>query len=120
VWAALRFGTRGAAIANFIVTSLAIWGTVNGSVVIASVMNASAPKKVNVSRPRLRIVAGRPRRALSVPAGSNRRSAGSPAATPAAISAAPAATVPAAVAPEPAASVRPARIIVAATATTTP
>ena len=37
VWAALRFGTRGAAIANFIVTSLAIWGTVNGSVVIPSV-----------------------------------------------------------------------------------
>ena len=37
VWAALRFGTRGAAAANFIVTSLAIWGTVNGSVVIKGV-----------------------------------------------------------------------------------
>src|SRR5207248_8810843 len=37
VWAALRFGTRGAATANFIVTSLAIWGTVNGSVVIRAV-----------------------------------------------------------------------------------
>src|SRR5438552_15954015 len=37
VWAALRFGTRGAATANFIVTSLAIWGTVNGSVVIRGV-----------------------------------------------------------------------------------
>ena len=64
--------------------------------VIARVTYASAPKNANVSRPRLRIVAGSPGRAVRVPAGTSRRSEGSPAATPATISAAPAAAAPAA------------------------
>ena len=63
---------------------------------------------------------GSPGRARPVPGGTSRRSAGSPAATPAMISPAPPATVPAATAPEPAASVSPARIIVAPAATAMP
>jgi len=55
-------------------------------IVIASVTNASAPKKQNVSRPRLSIVAGSPYLADSVPAGSKRRSTGRPSASPATVS----------------------------------
>lgn len=62
------------------------------TIVIVNVTNASAPKNVKVSSDRLRIVAGSPRTARSVPGGSRRRSAGSPAAKPAATSAKPAST----------------------------
>lgn len=34
VWAAIRFGLRGAATANFVVTAIAVWATVDGSVLI--------------------------------------------------------------------------------------
>lgn len=34
VWAAIRFGVRGAATANFVVTAIAVWATVDGSVLI--------------------------------------------------------------------------------------
>src|SRR5262249_55324729 len=50
-------------------------------------------KKQNVSRPRLSIVAGSPYLADSVPAGSRRRSTGTPSASPAAVSTAPTITL---------------------------
>ena len=78
------------------------------TVVTARVTYASAPKNVNVSSPRVRMTAGSPGRAVSVPGGTSRRRAGSPITAPARISAHPAST-----SPDPAARVSPASSSVA-------
>src|SRR5262245_16932342 len=99
-------------------------------IVIASVTNASAPKKQNVSNPRLRIVAGSPYLADIVPAGSRRRSTGNPSASPAAASTQPTTTLgtlsgtlprpPGVPVADPTASVRPPSTRPAQTATPIP
>ena len=54
VWAALRFGQRGAVTAVFIVAALGVWGTINGSVVIEG---ASTTETVQVLQALLAVVA---------------------------------------------------------------
>src|SRR5207247_8286173 len=54
VWAALRFGQRGAVTAVFIVAALGVWGTINGSVVIEG---ASTTETVQVLQALVAVVA---------------------------------------------------------------